>query len=228
MSSDEMKRKAAHAALLHLPETGILGLGTGTTTGWFIEAVGELVRGGRTFSAVPTSNASRALARECGIPLLDDAGPWRIDACFDGADEVSKNLDLIKGGGGAHTREKIVNFASRLNVIIVDESKLVENLGEKRRLPVEVLPFGLHTTLQSLSALGEPKLRTTRDSGSPFLSDSGNYIVDLATGRIGEPGRLDQILRRLPGVVETGLFVARADVVVVAAEDGVRELRRGN
>lgn len=227
MSSDEMKRKAAHAALAHLPETGILGLGTGTTTRWFIEAVGELVRGGRTFSAVPTSNASRALALQCGIPLLDDAGPWRIDACVDGADEVSTNLDLIKGAGGAHTREKIVNFASRLNVIIVDESKLVENLGEKRRLPIEVLPFGLQTTLQSLSALGEPKLRIA-DGGSPFLSDSGNYIVDLATGRIGEPGRLDQILRRLPGVVETGLFVARADVVVVAAEDGVRELRRGS
>jgi ribose 5-phosphate isomerase A len=226
MSSDEMKRKAAHAALVHLPETGVLGLGTGSTTRWFIEAVGELVKGGRTFSAVPTSKASRALAEQCGIPLLDDAGPWRIDVCVDGADEVSKSLDLIKGGGGAHTREKIVNFASRLNVIIVDESKLVENLGQTRRLPVEVLPFGLNTTLASLSALGEPLLRTLPEGG-PFLSDSGNYIVDLATGQVGEPGRLDQILRRLPGVVETGLFVARADIVVVAAEDGVRELKRG-
>jgi ribose 5-phosphate isomerase A len=221
-----MKRKAAHAALAHLPETGVLGLGTGTTTRWFIEAVGELVRGGRIFSAVPTSRASRALAQQCGIPLLDDAGPWRIDVCVDGADEVSKTLDLIKGGGGAHTREKIVNFASRLNVIIVDESKLVENLGQTRRLPIEVLPFGFHTTLASLAALGDPLLRTV-EGGGPFLSDSGNYIVDLATGQVGEPGRLDQILRRLPGVVETGLFVARADIVVVAAEDGVRELRRG-
>ena len=226
MSSDEMKRKAAHAALVHLPETGVLGLGTGSTTRWFIEAVGELVKGGRKFSAVPTSKASRALAEQCGIPLLDDAGPWRIDVCVDGADEVSKNLDLIKGGGGAHTREKIVNFASRLNVIIVDESKLVDNLGQTRRLPVEVLPFGLNTTLVALSALGDPLLRTLAE-GSPFLSDSGNYIVDLATGPVGEPGRLDQILRRLPGVVETGLFVARADIVVVAAEDGVRELKRG-
>jgi ribose 5-phosphate isomerase A len=226
MSSDEMKRKAARAALAHLPETGILGLGTGTTTRWFIEAVGELVRGGRTFSAVPTSNASRTFAEQCGIPLLDDAGPWRIDVCVDGADEVSNTLDLIKGGGGAHTREKIVNFASRLNVIIVDESKLVENLGQTRRLPVEVLPFGLHTTLLALSALGEPQLRMAAGD-APFLTDSGNYIVDLATGQVGEPGRLDQILRRLPGVVETGLFVARADIVVVAAEDGVRELRRG-
>jgi ribose 5-phosphate isomerase A len=226
MSSDEMKRKAARAALAHLPEAGVLGLGTGSTTRHFIEAVGELVRGGRRFSAVPTSNASRALAQQCGIPLLDDSGPWKIDVCVDGADEVSPSLDLIKGGGGAHTREKIVNFASRLNVIIVDESKLVDNLGQKFRLPIEVLAFGFHTTLASLAQLGKPELRQ-RD-GKPFLSDSGNYIVDLATGPVGEPGRLDQILRRLPGVVETGLFVARADIVVVAAEGGVRELRRGN
>ncbi len=225
MSSDEMKRKAALAALTHLPEAGILGLGTGSTTRHFIEAVGDLVRQGRRFSAVPTSRASRALAEQCGIPLLDEAGPWRIDVCVDGADEVSETLDLIKGGGGAHTREKIVNFASRLNVIIVDDSKLVKDLGETRKLPVEVLPFGHRTTLQALRALGEPEVRMKGES--PILTDSGNYIVDLATGVIGEPGRLDQILRRLPGVVETGLFVARADIVVVAAEAGVRELRRG-
>ena len=226
MSSDEMKRAAALAALQHLPQTGVLGLGTGSTTRGFIEAVGELVRGGRTFSCVPTSRASRTLAEQLGIPLLDDAGPWQIDVCVDGADEVSHQLDLIKGGGGAHTREKIVNFASRLNLIIVDDSKLVDHLGETRKLPVEVLPFGLHTTLQALRALGEPEIRSV--SGAPFLTDSGNYIVDLATGPIAEPARLDQILRRLPGIVETGLFVARADIVIVAAEGGVRELRRGS
>src|SRR5260221_10308718 len=124
MSSDEMKRKAALAALRHLPETGVLGLGTGSTTRWFIEAVSQVVHGGRAFSCVPTSTASRALAVECGIPLLDDSGPWEIDVCVDGADEVSRELDLIKGGGGAHTREKIVNQAARKNVIIVDDSKL--------------------------------------------------------------------------------------------------------
>jgi ribose 5-phosphate isomerase A len=226
MSLDEMKRKAALAALAHLPETGVLGLGTGSTTRWFIEAVGDLVSRGRKFSCVPTSTASRALAERCRIPLLDDAGPWLIDVCVDGADEVSRELDLIKGGGGAHTREKIVNFAARLNVIIVDESKLVQHLGETRKLPIEVLPFGLNTTLRSLRALGEPELRA--NAREPVMSDSGNYIVDLATGPIAEPGRLDQILRRLPGVVETGLFVTRADVVIVAAESGVRELRRGN
>jgi ribose 5-phosphate isomerase A len=227
MSSDEMKRQAAHAALAHLPDSGVLGLGTGSTTRWFIEAVGELVRGGRRFTAVPTSKASRALAEQCGIPLLDDAGPWRIDVCVDGADEVSRELDLIKGGGGAHTREKIVNFAARTNVIIVDDTKLVECLGEKRRVPVEVLPFGLHTTLQLLRALGEPEVRTTTLE-QPYLTDSGNYIVDLATGAIGDPSRLDKLLHALPGVVETGLFVRRADIVIVAGPSGLTELRRKN
>jgi ribose 5-phosphate isomerase A len=226
MSSDEMKRKAARAALAHLPETGVLGLGTGSTTRWFIEAVGELVASGRRFSAVATSQASRALAERCGIPLLDDAGPWRIDVCVDGADEVSRELDLIKGGGGAHTREKIVNFAARTNVIIVDESKLVECLGEKRRVPVEVLPFGLRTTQQSLRALGEPEVRSS--NGAPFLTDSGNYVLDLATGAIADPSRLDKLLRALPGVVETGLFIRRADIVIVAGQSGVTELRRKN
>ena len=224
MSSDEMKKKAALAALVHLPASGVLGLGTGSTTRWFIEAVGELSRGGRQFTCVPTSTASRALAEQCGIPLLDDVGPWQIDVCVDGADEVSQALDLIKGGGGAHTREKIVNQAAQKNVIIVDESKLVGQLGETRKVPLEVLPFGLRTTLAALAAWGQPELRQV--NASPVMSDSGNFIVDLATGPIVSPGGLDQALRGLPGVVETGLFVGRADVVVVAGKAGVRELLR--
>lgn len=224
MSSDEMKRQAAHAALQHLPESGVLGLGTGSTTRWFIEAVGELSRAGRRFQCVPTSAASRALAERCGIPLLDDAGPWLLDVCVDGADEVSPALDLIKGGGGAHTREKIVNQAAKKNVIIVDESKLVEQLGTTRKVPLEVLPFGLRTTLVALGAWGQPEVRTV--SGAHVMSDSGNFIVDLATGPLPNPSQLDQALRSLPGVVETGLFVGRADVVVVAGNAGVRELLR--
>jgi ribose 5-phosphate isomerase A len=112
MSNDEAKRRAARAALELLPESGVIGLGTGSTTHFFIEGVGELVRAGRRLVGLPTSKQSRALATQCGIPLLDDAGPWQIDLCVDGADEVSDTLDLIKGGGAAHTREKIVNFAS--------------------------------------------------------------------------------------------------------------------
>ena len=224
MSSDEMKRAAALAALQHLPPAGVLGLGTGSTTRFFIEAVGALVRDGRKLSCVPTSRASRALAESCGIPLLDDAGPWQLDVCVDGADEVTPELDLIKGGGGAHTREKIVNQAAKVNVIIVDESKLVVHLGEKFKIPLEVLPFGLHNTLATLGTHGRPELRLV--NGAPLMSDSGNYIVDLATGPLADPSKVDLALHGLPGVVETGLFIGRADVVVVAGTGGVRELRR--
>src|SRR6186713_2207726 len=165
MSDDESKRRAARAALDLLPESGVIGLGTGSTTRFFIEGVGELVRAGRKLSGVPTSQESRALATHCGIPLLDDAGPWQIDLCVDGADEVSETLDLIKGGGAAHTREKIVNFAAKKNAIIVDASKLSRLLGEKRAIPVEVLVFGHLTTRRALERLGQPVLRM--QAGAP-------------------------------------------------------------
>src|SRR6201996_5370428 len=119
MTPDEAKRQVARAALDLLPEKGVIGLGTGSTAALFIDGVGELVRAGRKFVGVPTSDASRKQAEQLGIPLLDDVGPWEIDVCVDGADEVSSKLDLIKGGGGAHTREKIVNAAARTNVIVV-------------------------------------------------------------------------------------------------------------
>lgn len=226
MSSDEMKRKAARAALRHLPPAGVLGLGTGSTTRFFIEAVGELVQGGSSYTGVPTSIGSRRLAEACGIPLLTDDGPWPIDVCVDGADEVTPSLDLIKGGGGAHTREKVVSNAAKVNVIIVDESKLVDHLGQTRKVPLEVLAFGYKTTLAALRQLGAPELRLV--DGAPLLSDAGNFIVDLATGALSDPRALDRALQDLPGVVETGLFLGRADVVVVAGADGIRELARKN
>jgi ribose 5-phosphate isomerase A len=224
VSEDDLKRKAAHAALDLLPESGVLGLGTGSTTRWFIEAVGDLVRSGRQFVAVPTSRASRKLAAQLGIPLLDDDGPWQIELCVDGADEVSAALDLIKGGGGAHTREKIVNHAAKRNVIIVDESKLSTRLGEKRKVPVEVLPFGAKTTEASLARFGVPQLR--EQDGTPYQTDSGNLIYDLGIEPLADASELDRQLHMLPGVVETGLFLGRADVVVVAGAAGVRKLTR--
>jgi ribose 5-phosphate isomerase A len=224
MSDEDLKRKAAHAALDLLPDGGVLGLGTGSTTRWFIEAVGDLVRAGRRFVAVPTSRASRELAAKVGIPLLDDAGPWQIELCVDGADEVSATLDLVKGGGGAHAREKIVNYAARRNVIIVDDSKLSKLLGEKRKVPVEVLPFGAKTTEAALARLGRPQLR--EQGGVPFQTDSGNLIYDLGVEPLADPQHLDRLLHALPGVVETGLFLGRADEVIVASEGGVRRLTR--
>jgi ribose 5-phosphate isomerase A len=225
MSADESKKRAAEAALELLPETGIIGLGTGSTTRFFIEAVGELVRRGRRFHGVPTSQQSRALATQCGIPLLDDAGPWNVDLCVDGADEVSAALDLIKGGGGAHTREKVVNFATKTNVIIVDESKLSQRLGERRAVPIEVLVFAHLTTARALGKFGQPVLRLNIN-GLPVTTDSGNYIYDVAVQPLADPETVDHAFRQVPGVVETGLFCGRADWVIVAEAHGIRRLSR--
>jgi len=219
MDADAAKRLAARAAADLMPEEGVIGLGTGTTTRFFIEEVGRLVGEGRKFSAVPTSRRSRELATSLHIPLLDDSGPWSIDVCVDGADEVSMELDLIKGGGGAQTREKIVNRHSRQNVIIVDESKLSQRLGEKRAVPIEVVVFGHRATAAALSRFGDASLRFAGDD--PFVTDSGNYIYDVETGPISDPVELEEELRHLPGVIETGLFCGRADVVIVAGAGGV-------
>ncbi|MEI9953936.1 MAG: ribose 5-phosphate isomerase A [Pseudomonadota bacterium] len=164
------------------------------------------------------------MATQYGIPLLDDAGPWQIDVCVDGADEVSDTLDLIKGGGAAHTREKIVNFSAKKNVIIVDASKLSRLLGEKRAIPVEVLVFGHLTTARALERFGQPVLRLRE--GAPVRTDSGNYIYDVAVSPLPDPGVVDRALRQVPGVVETGLFCGRADWVIVAEAQGIRRLSR--
>jgi ribose 5-phosphate isomerase A len=142
----------------------------------------------------------------------------------DGADEVSRELDLIKGGGGAHTREKVVNFAAKKNAIIVDESKLSLMLGERRPVPVEVLVFAHLSTAAALAGFGVPRLRYAGDG--PFRTDSGNYIYDLTVAPIPAPDTLDVALCRIPGVVDTGLFCGRADIVIVAGKAGIRMLRK--
>lgn len=222
MDREQAKQLAAAAALELLPEGGVIGLGSGSTAQLFIDGVGRLVREGRRLTGVPTSEASRAQAERLGIPLLSDEGPFGIDLCVDGADEVSDALDLIKGGGACHTREKIVNQASRMNVIIVDESKLSRLLGEKWPIPVEVLKFGHRSTSAELARHGRVELR--KRGGSPVLTDSGNLIYDLHAGILDDPGQLDVAVRRIPGVVETGLFVKRASLVLVASEAGVRRI----
>jgi ribose 5-phosphate isomerase A len=224
MTQDEAKKAAAREALKFVPETGFIGLGTGSAACHFIDGIGELVRAGRRLVGVPTSEQSRIQAEGLGIPLADPDGPWDIALCVDGADEVSDALDLIKGGGGAHTREKIVNQASRTNVIVVDESKLSTRLGERWAVPVEVLAFAHRATARALERFGTVSLR--EKNGAPWLTDAGNYLYDVRVGTIETPARLDTELRAVPGVVETGLFCGRTDVVLVAAPGGVRELRR--
>ena len=219
-----MKRKAALAALDELPASGVIGIGTGSTAKLFIDALAELAKTGRTFACVPTSEASRQQAAALGLTILPDDGPWDIAVTVDGADEVDPQLHLIKGGGGAHTREKIVNHSSAKNVIVVDGTKLVGKLGEKWAVPVEVLPFAHKATAMHLGKLGKATLRL-RDGG-PWRTDSGNLIYDVACGPIADPRALDQALHGIPGVVETGLFVGRADVVLVARASGVERLAR--
>jgi ribose 5-phosphate isomerase A len=224
---DDAKRQAARAALDEIPAQGIVGLGTGSTARMFVEELGARVRAwGMKIIGVPTSESTRELAASVGIPLLGDEGPWSIDVNVDGADEVSTGaLDLIKGGGAAHTREKIVNFASKRNVIIVDSSKLSPRLGVRWPVPIEVIPFAQGTTRAHLERLGKPALRAKAD-GTPVRTDAGNVIYDLAVAPVDDPGALDRALRAIPGVVETGLFVGRADVVIVASDEGVKRLVR--
>ena len=227
MTQDEAKREAARAALAELPDVAdglVVGLGSGSTSKLFIDEVGALVKAGRKIRGVPTSEGSRAQALALGIPLLSDDGPWAIDVTVDGADEVSDALDLIKGGGAAHTREKIVNYASARNVIIVDGTKLSTRLGEKWPVPVEVLSFAHPMTATHLARIGEPTLRMKE--GSLVRTDSGNVIYDVRVPRIEAPAEIDRRLRAVPGVVETGLFVGRCDLLIVAEASGVRRVAR--
>lgn len=218
------KQAAAENAISELPVHGFIGLGSGSTTEFFIRALAELIaQTGSYFIGVPTSQKSRVLAQSLGIPLVaEDSGPWSIDVTVDGADEVDEQFNLIKGGGGALTREKIVNFASAKNVCIVDRSKLSRQLGERWAVPIEVLRFGHHNTEKLLARWGKPTLRMQH--GAPFCTDSNNYIYDVQTGPIYNPAQLDLMLRQIPGVVETGLFIKRVNVLFVADFDDVEKI----
>jgi ribose 5-phosphate isomerase A len=225
MSDEEAKHQAARAALQYLPKSGVIGLGTGSTSELFVAEVAQLCRQGRDLVGVATSERTRHLAQSLGLKLLDDDGPWSIDVCVDGADEVSERLDVIKGGGASHAREKIVNRASRFNVIIVDESKLSPLLGTRFPLPVEVMPFGHASTALHLARFGAATLRTRQ--GTPVRTDGGNLVYDVRVAPIADPAELDRQLCIIPGVIETGLFVGRADVVLVGSKVGTRELKAG-
>ncbi len=207
----------------------VLGLGTGTTTAYFLEMLGERVRAGmlRDIVGVPTSEATAQLARECGIPLTTlDEHPV-LDLAVDGADEVDPRLDLIKGRGRAFVREKVVEIHARRFVVIVDESKLVQRLGTQGPLPVEILPFGAGAHLRWLRSLGCRAELVTDDNGSPVRSDNGNYIAFCWFPEgIEDPYALARTLKARPGIVDHGLFLGMADMVVVGTHEGVHVLER--
>jgi len=227
MDVDDAKRAAGFAAVDRYvrPETCI-GLGTGSTARWAVVRVGERIAAGESIVAVPTSAATERQCRELGIPLAA-LGEHEIDVAIDGADEVAADWSLTKGAGGAHFREKAVAMAARRFVVIVTPEKLVAELGAFPT-PVEVVPFTLTTVARAIEA-AFPGVRVQRRGGdaAPFVTDNGNAILDCAFGAIADPIALDVALRGIHGVVATGLFAAAlTDAVLVAGDDGVRELRR--
>jgi ribose 5-phosphate isomerase A len=226
LSPDDLKRQAAAMGIAGVADGMVVGLGTGSTAAWAVRLLGEKVAAGLRIRGVPTSEATARLAAEMKIPLVDFETIWTIDLTLDGADEVDPGLNLIKGGGGALLREKIVAAASRELVVLVDPRKLVPRLGDRFPLPVEVTPFGWQQTARHLAALGaQPKLRA--DGTTPFLTDNGNHILDCRfPGGIDDPARLEREIDAIPGVVESGLFVGLARRVIVGYPDGAREMRR--
>lgn len=214
----------ATRALEFVRDGAVVGLGTGRAATAFLRALADRVRQGLAIKGVPTSEETARLAREEGIPLAGlDEGP--IDVTVDGADEVDPQLNLIKGYGGALVRERIVAAASRMQVILVDNSKLVSILGTRGRLPVEVIPFAVPLCIGRLKELGcHPTVRLVE--GKPFVSDNGNTILDCAIGPLEAPAAFDNKIRIIPGVVDTGMFLGTAHTVLVAEGGTVRELTR--
>ncbi len=222
---DRPKQQAAERALNLIRDGQVIGLGTGSTAKFAIEGLGRLVREGLSVTGVPTSVATERLARELAIPLvnLNEAGV--IDVTLDGADEVDPDFNMIKGGGGALTREKLVALASVKRVILVDESKLVSRLGLSRLLPIEVLPFSWTLAARLLTGLG--CVASLREHGGvPFVTDNGNHILDCAFGPIEDAATLEKRIKLLPGVIECGLFIGIADTLVIGFDDRVEVRER--
>jgi ribose 5-phosphate isomerase A len=223
-----LKRRAAWRAVDFVESEMVVGLGTGSTAAFAVRRIAELLRSGELTDllGVPTSTRVADAAEQLGIPLTTLEDHAVIDLTIDGADEVDPKLNLIKGGGGALLREKIVAQASRREIIVVDESKLSPALGTQWAVPVEVVPFGWGSQVVYLETLGaRPVLRRDED-GSPYLTDQGNLILDCQFGAIADPENLASRLGARAGVVEHGLFIGLATDVIVAGVSGVRHLKR--
>lgn len=228
----EAQKRAAAARALEFVRPGMrLGLGSGSTAKHFVELLAERVRGGLDVIAVPTSEATRADAERLGVPLTSLDETPELDLTVDGADEIAEDLSLIKGGGGALLREKIVASASARMVAIADESKWVSTLG-RFPLPIEVVPFGLAATRRKVEAAtasagcAGPALLRRAKNGHAFVTDGGHWVLDAALERIADPRALADRLDRIAGVVEHGLFIGLAQAAVIAGASGVRVIER--
>jgi ribose 5-phosphate isomerase A len=218
--NDEAKKRSAEKAIEFVNDNQVVGLGTGSTARFAIEGLARRVREGLQIKGVPTSIATAKMAAEQGIALIDLNEISGIDITIDGADEVDGDFNMIKGGGGALTREKLVALASARRVIIVDETKMVKTLGAKWPVPVEVLPFAWRYSFKQLELLGSrPTLRLKDEK--PFETDNGNYILDCQFGPIADAPALEKEMKLVAGVVECGLFISIADALVIASDDEV-------
>jgi ribose 5-phosphate isomerase A len=221
-TGDLEKEAAARASLRFVRDGNIVGLGTGSTAAYAVRFLGERVRAGLKISGIPTSVRTKELAASLGIPLTTLDEFQQIDVTIDGADEFDPQLNLIKGGGGALLREKIIASASRQLVIIADSSKQVAVLG-KFPLPVEVIPFGQPLVAKRIAALGATVKLRQDANGNPFATDEGHHILDCSFGQIPDPPALARTLSDMPGIVEHGLFIDLATVVLMAKGGNVTE-----
>lgn len=226
-----MKQKVGKAAAERVKSGSIVGLGTGSTTAYAIQYIGERIQSGelKDIKGIPTSFQAAVLGRKYGIPLttLDEVD--HIDVAIDGADEVDPNKNLIKGGGAAHTQEKVVDTLADEFIVVVDSSKLVDKLGSTFLLPVEVLPMAMTPVMRAIAKLGgKPELRMGVKKAGPVITDQGNFVIDVKFDSIDNPAELEKTLNNLPGVLENGLFVGVTDVVLIGEiKDGqpvVREM----
>jgi ribose 5-phosphate isomerase A len=218
--------RVAQAALTHVADGMLLGLGTGRAAEAFIHALGERARAGLRVRAVPTSNRSAELAAKVGIEVLTLADVDHLDVAFDGADEVTPGLALTKGLGGALLRERVVAFEARRFVVLVTPEKMVDKLGSRTPIPIEVVPFAEPSVARHLRALGGVPAVRNKPDGFPYTTDNANWILDTRFAPIDDPAQLDAAILRIPGVVDDGLFLDMADLVLVGEEGAVRELRR--
>ena len=226
---EELKRMVAKEALKYIDDDMIIGLGTGSTTAHFIQMLGKKLMTGELEDVygIPTSHQSRLLALESGIPVVSLDEVDAIDLAIDGADEVDPHLNLIKGRGAALTMEKIIEYRAGTFIVLVDESKLVEYLGQKMPVPIEVIPAAwraIKDELEVFNATAELRMGVKKDG--PVITDNGNFILDAKFERIEDPLDMEIELNNIPGVVENGIFADIADIVLVGTKEGVKKLER--
>ena len=223
---ERMKQLACQRAAQEVQHGMVLGLGTGSTVYYFLQELGRMVREGLRITGVPTSVQTTQLATQLAIPLttLDDYP--HLDLAVDGADEVDDDLNLVKGAGGALLREKIVAASATRFLVVVDNSKVVHQLGERYPVPIEVVPFGSTPATRALAGLGARVTLRRGADGQTWVSDNGNYILDCHFGPIADAVALQQQLLAIPAVIDSGLFIGMTDTVLIGHNDGVRQLDR--